>query len=583
MPAPRAKSQGSLDCQEAVLIGHNALQDLRKQLHKHGEQMRLHGKHKRDDEDIGLAAELPAISAFLDNQGGAHYSSTDTDDDTTEGCHHGKKVRHGTKPQDKTSKIPWTNTEDLTILALNLHLGSNWGTIASQLPGRTADAVRNRCFRLKSGPTPHPYSPDNEEGRAKLAAFIEQCNIVIPSFTAETGTRDTPATHATHAPRQQWTAEEDRVILEQVAIHGKQWREVAKALPGRTDSSIRNRYERALKEPKLGAPPNSRTSIAAAAPQSARSQVLATASAPHASPQTTAESGPTGSQNRNQAGTLSVPLSLAPIRESPSGGEPAVLAALSAADASAACDDSPSSVAPEINHPLSAGRSTKIRHLHAMGSSGRQLLFERRSSSFGTSTVPDSGREEEDDDDLQELSAKMSDCCRKELAVAMNALMKPDGTVDEEQLPIGLASPEVMVDISEFKQAVEDAIEDLIEDSSPRRTPLAVWNEEDDFLLLQEESPMKRSGPFRSLVMPSGRDEASFDDLCCTRVAVEDSFVTDEQTVRLRSSRASMLTDSAPDHAAPLGVRVASATLVLVTAATVALFALGSRVLRPKA
>ena len=44
--------------------------------------------------------------------------------------------------------------------------------------------------------------------------------------------------------RKDWTEEEDRVILEQVSLHGQKWRVVAAALPGRSDDAVRNRWKR---------------------------------------------------------------------------------------------------------------------------------------------------------------------------------------------------------------------------------------------------------------------------------------------------------------------------------------------------
>ena len=42
----------------------------------------------------------------------------------------------------------WSPAEDAEIVALHKQYGTQWETIASRLPDRTADAVRNRCFRL---------------------------------------------------------------------------------------------------------------------------------------------------------------------------------------------------------------------------------------------------------------------------------------------------------------------------------------------------------------------------------------------------------------------------------------------------
>ena len=68
------------------------------------------------------------------------------------------------QPEKRQRRVLWTHTEDVTILALHRHHGTAWETIAAQLPGRTADAVRNRCFRLQKQ---HPIAT-SEEGTHAL-------------------------------------------------------------------------------------------------------------------------------------------------------------------------------------------------------------------------------------------------------------------------------------------------------------------------------------------------------------------------------------------------------------------------------
>lgn len=85
--------------------------------------------------------------------------------------------------------------------------GASWEQIASELPGRTADAVRIEYHRN--------HKPETEAGAAKPRV------ATVP-----------------------WSTEEDHTLLAGLRRHGKQWRRILAMLPGRTDSSVRNRATR---------------------------------------------------------------------------------------------------------------------------------------------------------------------------------------------------------------------------------------------------------------------------------------------------------------------------------------------------
>ncbi|EOD30797.1 hypothetical protein EMIHUDRAFT_232396 [Emiliania huxleyi CCMP1516] len=96
-----------------------------------------------------------------------------------------------------------------------------WHRIAAQLPGRTADAVRNRWQRLQKS---HSLG-ETEEGRAALDTML-----IAHGFDKDWGVKAV------------WTAHEDQLIEEGVRRFGHRWRQVAASLPGRSDSSVRNRW-----------------------------------------------------------------------------------------------------------------------------------------------------------------------------------------------------------------------------------------------------------------------------------------------------------------------------------------------------
>jgi len=150
--------------------------------------------------------------------------------------------------QKPRRKVGWTSTEDLAILATVRRLGTQWGRIAAQLPGRTADAVRNRWHRLQKT---HSLG-DTEEGRAALDALLLACGIsddwqMGPGPTQQSSAESSCIKGSDHG-RAMWTPEEDALIEEGVRRFGCKWRQIASSLPGRSDSSVRNRWMRLQKE-----------------------------------------------------------------------------------------------------------------------------------------------------------------------------------------------------------------------------------------------------------------------------------------------------------------------------------------------
>lgn len=154
-------------------------------------------------------------------------------------------------------KVGWTNTEDLTILAAVRRIGTQWQRIASQLPGRTADAVRNRWHRLQRT---HALG-DTEEGRSALDGLLIASGVdphwCPPELSTQTESVATGTSTSVSEEvcirgsdhgRQMWTPEEDQKIRDGVSRHGCKWRRIAADLPGRSDSSVRNRWMRLCRE-----------------------------------------------------------------------------------------------------------------------------------------------------------------------------------------------------------------------------------------------------------------------------------------------------------------------------------------------
>jgi len=84
------------------------------------------------------------------------------------------KKRWDLRHNPNTKKSKWTSEEDQTILRLRARLGGGyWKTIAKYLPGRPADAIKNRYYcslrrknRTEDSPT---QNPEPQEGKSDLS------------------------------------------------------------------------------------------------------------------------------------------------------------------------------------------------------------------------------------------------------------------------------------------------------------------------------------------------------------------------------------------------------------------------------
>ena len=188
-------------------------------------------------------------------------------------------------PRPAPTAVRWTDEEDQTILAFiarNAGAQHDWETVAARLtemaaakgkPARTVDAVRTRWERV------------NKKSRAAAAGgsdfLVEQTGngmLVLPDGAGD-GHLHIPAVAATRPPteRAKWTQEEDEIILRGVEELGKKWRQIAERLPlcastgkARTDSSVRNRWERLMKSASSAGVASATTPPTAPAPAPAR-------------------------------------------------------------------------------------------------------------------------------------------------------------------------------------------------------------------------------------------------------------------------------------------------------------------------
>ena len=115
--------------------------------------------------------------------------------------------------------------------------------IASSFPGRSIDSVRNRLHQLRARCTTVPVT--------ESSPYDSGSSTAQDSSSGQDPTANMPSDGIFWT---EWTAEEDRVILEEVSSNGFKWRRIATQLPRRSESSVRNRYTRLLSAAQKGRP-----------------------------------------------------------------------------------------------------------------------------------------------------------------------------------------------------------------------------------------------------------------------------------------------------------------------------------------
>ena len=138
----------------------------------------------------------------------------------------------------------WTAEEDKVIREGVLQFGKKWRRISLQLEERSDDAVRNRWSRIEAsaqrerdggGEAPDLNSPEAALPLSALAAATEH----------QPKRRRSPPSSAEVDPNtKRWTREQDAVILSSVREMGHNWGFIAGIMPGRSELSIRNRWQR---------------------------------------------------------------------------------------------------------------------------------------------------------------------------------------------------------------------------------------------------------------------------------------------------------------------------------------------------
>ncbi|KAI8906804.1 hypothetical protein EDD86DRAFT_219550 [Gorgonomyces haynaldii] len=125
--------------------------------------------------------------------------------------------------QKKGGIRPWTVQEDKLLLELVKQYGSQWGIIASKIPGRNRRQVKEHWARVLSR---RPAAKD----------------IVVDGVSVEVSPEYAP--EDTDSRRGLWSADEDQLLLDAYDKFGAKWGLIASRIPGRSARQAEKRFRR---------------------------------------------------------------------------------------------------------------------------------------------------------------------------------------------------------------------------------------------------------------------------------------------------------------------------------------------------